>query len=116
MLEVFYFFFKSKRIACIDVETKKVTCLNNGLDELNSCNMLSLNDDWICAAIQGYKRKPELMIAKLPQRGYESKINWIFTLSSTTEEMNVSVDLLKFRPIIADSVYRKLNQIIDFFV
>jgi acylaminoacyl-peptidase len=74
--------------------------------------MLSLNNDWICAIIQGFDRKHELVIAKLPERQNESSINWIFTpesSSSGNKKQGVSVDLLTFAPSIPDLRYTQVD-------
>ena len=46
------------------------------------------------------------MISKLPERGKESNINWIFA-SNNAPDKSISVDLLKFAPTIPDVAYRK---------
>ncbi len=45
----------------IDVETKKITKLDNNINDLNTVNCLKIENDWICASLQGYNRKPSLV-------------------------------------------------------
>ena len=45
----------------IDVETKKITKLDNNINDLNTVSCLKIENDWICASIQGYNRKPSLV-------------------------------------------------------
>ena len=43
---------------------------------MNSLECLRFSNDWICGNLQGYNRKPSLVIGKLPPRGSESRIQW----------------------------------------
>lgn len=38
-----------------------MTNLNNGLGELETCNILRIENDWISASWQGYNRRPSLV-------------------------------------------------------
>jgi len=50
--------------------------------------------------LQGYNKKPKLIVGKLPEKGNESKIKWTFADSDTTDELEqtAQVDVLKFKP------------------
>lgn len=56
----FFFFNILKRVLSCDIETKQVTVLDN-LSDTNYCDVLDFNNDWICALLQGYNKKPKLV-------------------------------------------------------
>ena len=84
-----------------------MTSLENGLEELNSVQSLKIKNDWICAVLEGYTRKPSLLIGKLPQRGSESKIEWIFTDEDDSLHQKANVQLVTLSPKVDDANYRK---------
>jgi hypothetical protein len=98
------------RIISVDVETKKVSGLDNGLNDLSYSECLHLNEnDWICALKQSYNQKPSLMVAQLPERGKENEIKWNFIDSSDENYLLEStVDLIQFKPTRINSKYCKI--------
>ena len=96
-----------QRIISVDIETKQVTCLENGLDALNSVDCLRFTNDWICANLQGYNRRPSLIVGKLPESGNETKIEWVFTETEDYLKEKANVELLTLFPKIEDQNYRK---------
>jgi len=104
---------------CVDIETKQVTNLNQGINELNTINCLRIENDWISASVSGYNRQPTLALGKLPERGNESEFSWHFSELTSTDKTreiieSTNVELLTFVPKIIDPVYRK--QSFDFYL
>lgn len=91
----------------MDVDTKKVESLENGIDELNSIQSLKISNDWICAVLEGYNLRPCLVVGKLPKRGDESKIEWSFTETCDYLHQKANVQLLNLTPKINDPHYCK---------
>lgn len=96
---------RTNRCLSVDIETKKLTLLDKKIDLLNSCDILKFTNDWLCCVVQGYNRPPALVLAKLPERGQENNLEWIFLDQENVDE-NVDVKLLKLEPEIKDSKYR----------
>lgn len=71
-------FYVNKRLISIDVETKQVANLNNGLGELETCNVLRIENDWVSASWQGYNRRPSLVNC------------WVFLLYSYDEVLSTN--------------------------
>jgi hypothetical protein len=99
---------RTNRCLCVDIETKNLTLLDNKIDLLNSCDILKFTNDWLCGVIQGYNKPPALILAKLPNRGQEKSLEWIF-VEQETNDKEVNVKLLKIEPEIKDSKYRIFN-------
>jgi len=100
---------RASRMISIDVETKKISKLDKGVSGLNTVNCLKIENDWICASLQGYNRKPSLIIGKLPERGQEDTFKWFLSESADSLENLVDVELLKHIPKIPDEVYPNLS-------
>jgi len=87
------------RIISCDIESKAVTILDSGLNDLNYVEALLFENDWICALQQGYNKKPTLIVGKLPELGNEKLIKWNFSDDRADEfELLAQVDLLQFDP------------------
>ena len=54
-----------QRIICVDVESKAVTRLDNGIDKMSSNQVLKISKDWISAKIECYNIKPSLVNSKI---------------------------------------------------
>jgi hypothetical protein len=76
------------------------------LDNLNSINSLRISNDWICANLQGYNRRPSLIIGKLPERGNEANIEWIQIEKTDSLQQVASVESITLLPTNQDSNYR----------
>lgn len=98
------------RIISVDVETKKVTSLDNGLSDLSYTEYLHLNEkDWLCALNQSYNKEPGLIIAHLPDRGKENEIKWNFIdCRLESNLLNSTVELLQFKPTRLNLKYCKV--------
>jgi hypothetical protein len=57
--------FHFKRLISVDAETGKITNLDKNLGKMESCNILKFENDWICAVIQSYTRRPSLVNLKI---------------------------------------------------
>lgn len=97
------------RSISVDVEKKKVTNLNKNLDELNTCNLLRIDNDWVAAVLQSYNRRPLLIIGKLPERGSEAEFDWCLTDSKDKLTDTTDVEVLTFMPKTVDSIYPNLT-------
>lgn len=87
------------RIISCDVDSKAVTVLDTGLNDLSYCEALLFENDWICALHQSYNKKPTLIVAKLPDQGSEKTIKWNFSDDRADEfELIAQVDLLQLEP------------------
>lgn len=100
---------RANRMISVDIDTKKITNLKGSIDELNTLNCLTIEDDWICAALAGYNRRPSMVIGKLPERGSETEINWCLTDSKDELMDSTDVELINLMPKIPDTVYPQLN-------
>lgn len=100
---------RANRILSIDIESQQITNLNNKIDKCNTINCLSIENDWICASLAGYTRRPSMIIGKLPERGNEDNFNWC--LNDSTDELTESndVEVLTFIPNEVDTVYPNLT-------
>ncbi|CAF0768632.1 unnamed protein product [Brachionus calyciflorus] len=97
------------RIILVDIEQKTVINLNNGIGEVDSLNVLKIQNDWICGVLQSYNKRPSLVLAKLPEKGQEENINWFLTKESDSLIEKASIELLDFKPTIPDTIFPKLN-------
>jgi acylaminoacyl-peptidase len=88
---------RSRIISC-DVESRIVTVLDNSLNDLNNCECMSFENDWICALTEGYNKRQTLIVGKLPERGHEKMIKWNVTGQLDGLEAVGDVELLKFDP------------------
>jgi acylaminoacyl-peptidase len=99
----------NQRIISIDIETKQVTSLENGIEKMNSLECLRFSNDWICGNLQGYNRRPSLVIGKLPQRGSESRIQWKIVEIQDNLNEKATVELITHLPKVEDSNYRNIS-------
>ena len=76
---------------------------------MNSLECLRFSNDWICGNLQGYNRKPSLVIGKLPPRGSESRIQWkIIEIQENLKE-KATVELITHLPKVEDSSYPNIS-------
>jgi hypothetical protein len=81
------------------------------LGELTSCQALSFKNDWICALLQSYTRKPTLILGKLEKKGAELEVKWTFceTEPDTSLSDLVQVELVKFKPNLPNPNFPNLD-------
>lgn len=95
----------------VDIHSKKLTNLSSNLGELNSCQALSFTNDWICAVLQSYTRKPTLILGKLAKQGSELGVKWTFCETQADTSLNelADVELVKFMPTLPNPKYPNLE-------
>jgi dipeptidyl aminopeptidase/acylaminoacyl peptidase len=85
--------------------------LSSSLGELNSCQALSFTNDWICALLQSYTRKPTLILGKLEKKDSGLEVKWTFCETETDTSLSdlVQVELVKFKPNLPNPSFPNLD-------